>query len=40
MTLMNFLDNSPKCTIFIESFDASEFVNGGQKMFKLLDKFV
>ena len=39
-TLINFLVNSPKGTVFIESLDASEFVKSGPKMFELLDKFV
>ena len=39
-TLINFLVNSPKGTVFMESIDASSFVKSGQKMFELLDKFV
>jgi len=39
-TLINFLVNSPKGTVFVESLDASEFVKSGQKMFELFDNFV
>ena len=35
MTLINFLVNSPKGTVFIESIDASSYVKNG-KMFELL----
>ena len=39
-TLINFLVNSPKGTIFIESVDASDYAKTGDKMFELLDGFV
>ncbi|KAA0053508.1 uncharacterized protein E6C27_scaffold190G00650 [Cucumis melo var. makuwa] len=39
-TLINFLVNSPKGTMFIESIDASSYVKDGKKMFELLDNFV
>ena len=39
-TLINFLVNSPKGSVFIESIDASSYVKSGAKMFELLDKFV
>ncbi|XP_031739008.1 uncharacterized protein LOC116402801 [Cucumis sativus] len=39
-TLINFLVNSPKGTMFIESIDASFYVKDGKKMFELLDNFV
>ena len=38
-TLINFLVNSPKDTMFIESIDASSYVKDGKKMFELLDNF-
>ncbi|KAA0040972.1 uncharacterized protein E6C27_scaffold125G001750 [Cucumis melo var. makuwa] len=38
--LINFLVNSPKGTMFIESIDASSYVKDGKKMFELLDNFV
>ena len=39
-TLINFLVNSPKGTMFIESINASSYVKDGKKMFELLDNFV
>ncbi|KAA0052326.1 hypothetical protein E5676_scaffold113G001490 [Cucumis melo var. makuwa] len=39
-TLINFLVNSPKGTMFIESIDASSYVKDEKKMFELLDNFV
>ena len=39
-TLINFLVNSPKGTMFIESIDASSYVKDGKKMFELFDNFV
>ncbi|KAA0032567.1 uncharacterized protein E6C27_scaffold43053G00270 [Cucumis melo var. makuwa] len=39
-TLINFLVNIPKGTMFIESIDASSYVKDGKKMFELLDNFV
>ena len=39
-TLINFLVNNLKGTVFIESIDASSYVKSGQKMFELLDKFI
>ncbi|KAA0060647.1 uncharacterized protein E6C27_scaffold22G005340 [Cucumis melo var. makuwa] len=38
--LINFLVNSPKGTMFIESIDALSYVKDGKKMFELLDNFV
>ncbi|XP_021650225.2 uncharacterized protein LOC110642453 [Hevea brasiliensis] len=40
MTLINFLVNSPKETIFLESIDASEYSKTGDKMYELLNRFV
>ncbi|XP_059645586.1 uncharacterized protein LOC132287100 [Cornus florida] len=39
-TLLNFLVNSPRGTMFIESIDTSSFSKDGDKMFDLLNKFV
>lgn len=39
-TLLNFLVNCPRGTMFIESIDASSYSKNGNKMFNLLDKFV
>ncbi|GER48557.1 hAT transposon superfamily [Striga asiatica] len=39
-TLINFLLNSPRGTVFLESVDASSYVKTGRKMFELIDKFV
>ncbi|XP_057984783.1 uncharacterized protein LOC110670460 [Hevea brasiliensis] len=39
-TLINFLVNSPKGTIFMESVDASEYSKTGDKMYDLLNRFV
>ncbi|XP_028108499.1 uncharacterized protein LOC114307307 [Camellia sinensis] len=39
-TLINFLVNCPRGTMFVESVDASSYSKDGQKLFKLLDKFV
>lgn len=39
-TLINFLVNCPKGTMFFESVDASAYSKDGQKMFELLDNFV
>ncbi|KAA0038083.1 uncharacterized protein E5676_scaffold237G001030 [Cucumis melo var. makuwa] len=39
-TLINFLVNSSKGTMFIKSIDALSYVKDGKKMFKLLDNFV
>ncbi|XP_042379959.1 uncharacterized protein LOC121972342 [Zingiber officinale] len=40
MTLINFLVNSPKGSIFIKSVDASDYAKTGEKIFQLLDRFV
>ncbi|XP_028095639.1 uncharacterized protein LOC114295567 [Camellia sinensis] len=40
MTLLNFLVNCPRGTMFIESIDASSYSKDGNKMFNFLDKFV
>ncbi|XP_028110596.1 uncharacterized protein LOC114309095 [Camellia sinensis] len=39
-TLINFLVNCPRGTMFVESIDASSYSKDGQKLFELLDKFV
>ncbi|XP_057986679.1 uncharacterized protein LOC110658706 [Hevea brasiliensis] len=39
-TLINFLVNSPKETIFMESVDASEYSKTSDKMYELLNRFV
>lgn len=39
-TLINFLVNSAKGTVFMESVDASGYMKTGEKVFELLDKFV
>lgn len=39
-SLMNFMVNSPKGTMFIESIDVSSFVHSGERMFDILDKWV
>ncbi|XP_059661220.1 uncharacterized protein LOC132307463 isoform X3 [Cornus florida] len=39
-TLLNFLVNSRRGTMFIESIDTSSFSKDGEKMFDLLNKFV
>ncbi|XP_059654971.1 uncharacterized protein LOC132301760 [Cornus florida] len=39
-TLLNFLVNSPRGTMFVESIDTSSFSKDGDKMFDLLNKFV
>ncbi|XP_028125745.1 uncharacterized protein LOC114322598 [Camellia sinensis] len=39
-TLINFLVNYPRGTMFVESVDASSYSKDGQKLFELLDKFV
>lgn len=39
-TLINFLVNCPKGTMFLESVDASAYSKDGQKMYELLDIFV
>ncbi|XP_042383296.1 uncharacterized protein LOC121975615 [Zingiber officinale] len=39
-TLINFLVNSPKGSVFIESVDASDYAKTGEKIFQLLDRFV
>ncbi|XP_039127447.1 uncharacterized protein LOC120263558 isoform X1 [Dioscorea cayenensis subsp. rotundata] len=39
-TLINFLVNSPKGTVFLESIDASGYAKTGEKMFELLDRMV
>ena len=39
-TLINFLANCPRGTMFVESVDASSYSKDGQKLFELLDKFV
>ncbi|KAK3205333.1 hypothetical protein Dsin_019379 [Dipteronia sinensis] len=40
MTLINFLVNCPKGSMFIESDDASSYAKISEKMFELLSKFV
>ncbi|KAK1407750.1 hypothetical protein QVD17_39376 [Tagetes erecta] len=39
-TLINFLVNSSKGTVFMESVDASSYAKTGEKVFELLDNFV
>ncbi|KAD1963341.1 hypothetical protein E3N88_42097 [Mikania micrantha] len=39
-TLINFLVNSSKGTVFMESIDASSYTKTGEKLFELLDKSV
>ena len=39
-TLLNFLVNCPKGTMFVESIDASSYSKDTEKMFQLIDKFV
>ncbi|XVE61824.1 hypothetical protein DITRI_Ditri06bG0070300 [Diplodiscus trichospermus] len=39
-TLINFLVNSPRGLVFLESIDASDYAKIGEKMFELFDKFV
>ncbi|GMP99210.1 hypothetical protein CsSME_00046772 [Camellia sinensis var. sinensis] len=39
-TLINFLVNCPRGTMFVELVDASSYSKDGQKLFELLDKFV
>ncbi|XP_042409955.1 uncharacterized protein LOC121999324 [Zingiber officinale] len=39
-TLINFLVNSPKGSVFIESVDASDYAKTGENIFQLLDRFV
>ncbi|XP_042383976.1 uncharacterized protein LOC121976055 [Zingiber officinale] len=39
-SLINFLVNTPKGSMFIESVDASSYSHTGKKMFEFLDKFV
>ena len=39
-TLLNFLVNCPKGTMFVESIDASSYSKDAEKMFQLIDKFV
>lgn len=39
-SLINFLVNSPRGSMFIESVDASSYSKDGQKLFDLLDKYV
>ncbi|XP_065865608.1 uncharacterized protein [Euphorbia lathyris] len=39
-TLINFLVNSHKGTVFIESVDASDYSKTGEKLFELFDKMV
>ena len=39
-TLVNFLVNCSKGTIFMESINASSMIKMGEKMFELLDKWV
>ncbi|KAK8970811.1 hypothetical protein KSP40_PGU013540 [Platanthera guangdongensis] len=39
-TLIIFLVNSPKGTFFLESVDASDYANTGERMFELLDRVV
>ena len=39
-TLINFLINSPKGSMFIESVDASSYAKTGEKMFELFSKVV
>ncbi|KAM0036331.1 putative HAT dimerization domain, ribonuclease H-like superfamily [Helianthus debilis subsp. tardiflorus] len=39
-TLINFLVNGAKGTVFMDSVDASSYMKTGEKVFELLDKFV
>ncbi|RWR76250.1 hypothetical protein CKAN_00468400 [Cinnamomum micranthum f. kanehirae] len=39
-TLLNFLVNCPKGTMFVESIDASSYSKDAEKMFQLIEKFV
>ena len=39
-TLVNFLVNCSKGTMFMESINASSMIKTGEKMFELLDKLV
>ena len=39
-TLVNFLVNCSKGTMFMESINASSMIKTGEKMFELLDKWV
>ena len=39
-TLINFLVNCPRGTMFVEAVDASGYSKDGRKLFELLDKFV
>ncbi|XP_042374681.1 uncharacterized protein LOC121968315 [Zingiber officinale] len=39
-TLINFLVNFPKGSVFIVSIDASDYAKTGEKIFQLLDQFV
>ena len=40
MTLLNFLVNCPRGTMFVESVDASEYSKTGEKLYELLNQFV
>ncbi|KAL6554980.1 hypothetical protein OROGR_006238 [Orobanche gracilis] len=39
-SLINFLKNTPRGSMFVESVDASSYSHTGQKMFELLDRFI
>ncbi|KAL6513274.1 hypothetical protein OROGR_020760 [Orobanche gracilis] len=39
-SLINFLINTPRGSMFVESVDASSYSHTGQKMFELLDRFI
>lgn len=39
-TIINFMVNCPKGTMFVDSIDASSFSKNGDKMFELFDKFI
>ena len=39
-TLLNFLVNCPKGTMFVESIDASSYSKDAEKLFQLIGKFV
>ena len=39
-TLINFLVNYPKGTVFVKSVDASNYAKMGEKLAKLLDTFI
>ncbi|XP_052171981.1 uncharacterized protein LOC127787936 [Diospyros lotus] len=39
-SLLNFLVNSPKGSVFIESIDTSSYAKDGMKLYQLLDRFV